>query len=154
MSSPALTLSLIERVLFLRQVSLFADLPPADLERVASVADERGYADGEQVATQGELGQELYIVVNGTLRVIQERDGSEHELALRTAGDVVGEMSLITQSPRIASLVAAGDVRTLRIGHREFGTILRERPSVGLAVMRVLATRLAEGSTPPVSTLT
>ena len=62
-------------------------------------------------------------------------------------------MSLITQTPRIASLVAVGDVRTLRIGHREFESMLRERPSVGLAVMRVLANRLAEAPAPPASTL-
>ncbi len=151
--SPARTLSSIERVLFLRQVSLFADLPPADLERVASIADERSYADGEVMATQGELGQELHIVIEGTLRVTQERDGSERQLALRTDGDVVGEMSLITQTPRIASLVAIGDVRTIRIGHREFESMLRERPSVSLAVMRVLANRLADAPPPPASTL-
>ena len=151
--SPTRTLSSIERVLFLRQVSLFADLPPADLERVASIADERSYADGEVVAQQGELGQELHIVIEGTLRVTQERDGSERQLALRTDGDVVGEMSLITQTPRIASLVAVGDVRTIRIGHREFESMLRERPSVGLAVMRVLANRLAEAPPPPASSL-
>src|SRR5207247_7086682 len=69
MSSSRMTLSLIERVLFLRQVSLFADLPPADLERVASIADELSYADGELVAAEGELGQELHIVVERTLRV-------------------------------------------------------------------------------------
>ena len=151
--SPARTLSSIERVLFLRQVSLFADLPPADLERVASIADERSYADGEVMAAQGELGQELHIVIEGTLRVMQERDGSERQLALRTDGDVVGEMSLITQTPRIASLVAIGDVRTIRIGHREFESMLRERPSVSLAVMRVLANRLADAPPPPASTL-
>ena len=153
MSGSTLTLSLIERVLFLRQVPLFADLPPADLERVASIADELSYADGELVAAQGELGQDLHIVVEGTLRVTQDRDGSERDLALRTTGDVVGEMSLITQTPRIASLVAAGDVRTIRIGYREFESMLRERPGVGLAVMRVLANRLAESSPPPVSAL-
>ena len=51
-------------------------------------------------------------------------------------------MSIITRTPRIASLVAEGDVRTLRIGHREFETMIRERPEVSLAVMRVLAERL------------
>ena len=141
-----MTLSVIERVLFLRQVSLFADLSPADLGRVASIADELSYSDGEVIAAEGELGQELHIVVEGTLRVTQEREGSEQELARRTTGDVVGEMSIITQTPRIASLVADGAVRTIRIGHREFESILRERPGVGLAVMRVLADRLAERS--------
>jgi CRP-like cAMP-binding protein len=51
-------------------------------------------------------------------------------------------MSIITRPPRVASLVAEGDVRTLRIGHREFESMIRERPDVALAVMRVLAERL------------
>jgi CRP-like cAMP-binding protein len=138
-------ISLIERVLFLRRVPLFADLAPSDLEHVAATAEERGYADGETLAAQGELGDELHIVVEGTIRVVQERDGSDHGLALRTEGDAVGEMSLITHAPRVASLVAEGPVRTIRIGHRAFESMLRERPEVALAVMRELAQRLTEG---------
>jgi len=139
-------LSLIERVVHLRAVPLFADLAPADLERVAAVAEERVYTDGETIAAEGELGQELHVVVDGTVRVVQDRDDGERELAERTRGDVIGEMSILTRSPRIASLVASGDVRTVRIGRREFESILRERPDVSLAVMRVLAQRLGEQS--------
>jgi CRP-like cAMP-binding protein len=51
-------------------------------------------------------------------------------------------MSIISRSPRVASLVADGDVRTVAIGHREFESIIRERPEVSFAVMRVLAERL------------
>ena len=144
MKASAGAISLIERVLFLRQVPLFADLTPADLERVAEIAEERGYADGETIAAEGELGNELHIVVEGVVSVIQDRDGTEHELARRTTGDAVGEMSLITHTPRIASLVASGPVRTIRIGHGKFESMLRERPDVALAVMRVLAQRLTE----------
>jgi HEAT repeat protein len=138
------TLSSIERVLFLRSVPLFADLSPPDLERVARLTEERGFADGEVIASEGELGDELHIVVEGTIRVVQERSGGEHELARRAAGDVVGEMSLIAQAPRIASLVADGPVRTIRLGHRDFESMLRERPGIAMGVMRVLANRLAE----------
>ena len=70
----------------------------------------------------------------------------EREVARRSAGDVVGEMSTVTRSPRIASLIAEGSVRTVRIGRREFESILRERPNVALGVVRVLAERLAEGT--------
>jgi hypothetical protein len=138
-------LSLIERVLFLRKVSLFADLSPTDLERVARLIEERGYGDGEVIAAEGELGEELHIVVEGTIRVVQGEERSERELARRTAGEVVGEMSLIAQAPRIASLIADGPVRTIRLGRHEFESMLRERPGVALAVMRVLVQRLAEG---------
>jgi hypothetical protein len=142
--SRSTTIPLIERVLFLRQVPLFADLEATDLERVAEIAEERGFADGETIAAEGELGDELHIVIEGTIRVVQDRGGSEHELARRTAGDVVGEMSLLTRTPRMASLVADGIVRAIRIGYREFESMLRERPDVALGVMRVLAQRLAE----------
>ena len=149
MSRSPTALPVIERVLVLRQVPLFADLVPTDLERVARVAEECGYTDGETIAAEGELGEELHIVIEGAIRVIQDLGGSERELARRTTGDVVGEMSIITRAPRIASLVADGVVRTIRIGHREFESMLRERPDVALAVMRVLALRIAEGARPP-----
>lgn len=144
MPEPVAAISIIERVLFLRKVALFADLAPSDLERVARLAEERGYADGELIAAEGELGEDLHIIVDGTIRVIQDREGSERELARRTAGDVVGEMSIITQTPRVATLVADGPVRTIRLRHREFESMLRERPTVAMGVMRVLAYRLAE----------
>jgi hypothetical protein len=149
MPETAKALGDLERVLFLRKVSLFADLSPADLERVARLAEERGYADGELIADEGEAGEELHIVVDGTIRVVRDRRGSERELARRSAGDVVGEMSIITQAPRVASLVADGPVRTIRFGHREFESMLRERPGVALAVMRVLAQRLDERGRDP-----
>lgn len=139
-------LSLMERVLFLRKVPLFADLSPPDLERVARLAEDHGYTDDEVIAAEGEIGDDLHIVVEGTIRVVRDRDGAEQELARRTTGDVVGEMSIVTQEPRIASLVADGPVRTVTLGHREFESMLRERPSIALAVMRVLAHRVAEGS--------
>jgi HEAT repeat protein len=148
MSGSVTALSVIERVLFLRKVSLFADLSPADLERVAQLVEERGYADGEVIAAEGEVGEELHIVIEGTIRVVQGGEGTERELARRSAGDVVGEMSLIAQAPRIASLIADGPVRTIRLGRHEFESMLRERPGVALAVMRVLVQRLAEGAPP------
>jgi len=93
-----------------------------------------------------ELGDELHVVTDGVIRVVADLDGSDREIARRSAGDVVGEMSLITRDPRIASLVADGVVRTIRIGHAEFESMVRERPDLALGVMRVLALRLAESS--------
>lgn len=146
MAEPLTSLSIVERVLLLREVPLLADLAPTDLERVAELVEEAGYIDGETIAAEGELGEDLHIVVDGTVRVVQGVGRSERELARRTAGDVVGEMSIITREPRVASLVASDAVRTIRLGHREFVSILRERPAVALAVMRVLAHRVSERS--------
>ena len=141
-----MTLSTMERVLFLRKVPLFADVSPEDLERVAELVEERGYAAGEVIASEGEIGDEEYIVIEGTIRVVQDRDGREHELARRGAGDVVGGLSMLRQAPRIASLVAEGPVRTICIRYRDVESVLRERPQIAIAAMRVMADRLAEAS--------
>lgn len=148
MTDALATMSDVERVLFLRKVPLFAELAPQDLRRVAAVADERAFVDGETIADQGEPGDELHIVVDGTVRVVRTDlgTGSEAELARRTQGDVVGEMALITQEPRMASLVASGEVRTLRLGRQEFEGVLRERPDTAIAVIRVLSLRLVESA--------
>jgi HEAT repeat protein len=136
------SMSPMERVLELRKVPLFTELSPGDLQRVAGIAEERTYAVGDVIAGEGELGDEMHIVLTGTVAVVRGDTGGT-PVARRGPGDAVGEMSIITHSPRMASLVAEGDVRTLRIGHREFESMIRERPDVALAVMRVLAERLS-----------
>ncbi|MGH2637001.1 MAG: Crp/Fnr family transcriptional regulator, partial [Actinomycetota bacterium] len=148
MARSSRSLSPMELVLVLRRIQLFAALEPAELHRIAAIAEERSYADGELLGAQDELGDEMHIVLEGTVRVVRA-DGDE--VARRSTGDVVGEMSVITREPRVASLVAEGDVRTLRIGHREFEGMVRERPDIALAVMRVLAQRLGSATTEPAS---
>ena len=139
------TISLMERVLFLRRVPLFADLQPAELKQVGSIAQERLFSDGETICRQGEAGEEMYIVISGEARVVLDAEGGQsRDLARRRAGEVVGEMAIISQEPRMASVMAAGQVRLLSIDRRSFEGILRERPETGLAVMRVLSQRLRE----------
>jgi HEAT repeat protein len=138
------TLSIMERILFLKRVPLFANLPPAELKQVATIADEHLFVDGEVIADQNEPGDELYVIVSGRVRVTVSTNGDDMELALRGAGEYVGEMAVISHQPRMAKLVAAGDVRTLCIGQKQFEGILRERPETSLAVMRELCDRLRE----------
>ena len=134
------TLPMMERIIFLRHVPLFADLPPSDLKHIAAVAGEQLYEDGAFIAREGEAGHELLVIVDGEVRVVV----SGKELTRRGRGDYVGEMAVLDGEPRSASLVAHGAVRALRIGRREFETILRERPETSRALMLVLARRLRE----------
>jgi HEAT repeat protein len=144
MTDAPTTITVLERVLILRRIPLFAALSPADLEELAQIGEERGYADGETIAREGEIGEELHVVTAGTIRVVTGAE--EREIARRGEGDVVGELSIITRGPRIATLVADGVVRTIRIGHGAFDAMLRERPDLAIGVMRVLAERLAESA--------
>jgi CRP-like cAMP-binding protein len=141
------TLSPMERILFLRRVSLFADLSPAELKRVASIASEQFFPNGEYLFHQDEAGDEMYIIVSGEVRVlVSKNDKPEAEVARRKPGEIVGERAIISREPRIASLMASGDVRVLCLDQKSFEGLLRERPEISLAVMRVLCARLKEAT--------
>lgn len=139
------TLALMERILFLKRVPLFANLVPSDIKQVAAIAREQSFSDGDILVQQGEVGDLMFIIVSGEVRVIVSNDQQETELARRKAGDYVGEMALITKE-RMATLAAIGQVHTLSIDRKSFESILRDRPDVSLAVIQVLCERLKEAS--------
>lgn len=145
MTETLATLPVMDRVLFLRRVPLFADLPPQDLLPIAAIASEHSFADADTIAEQDEPGDEMHIIVSGYVMVIlRQPDGHQQVLAVRSAGDVIGEMAVITSSPRMASLAARGPVRLLSIARRQFEAMLRERPETSLALLRVICQRLAD----------
>ena len=135
------TISLVERVLFLRKVSLFADLAPSDLKHIADLVRESQHVDGAVLGREGEVGDRLYLIVAGTVRVVR---GADRVIARRSTGEVIGEMSIVADIPRSATIVCEGDVRVLAIARRDFEAIMRDRPQVTRAIVRVLSTRLAE----------
>ena len=141
------TLSIMERILLLRRVPLLADLSPSDLKRVAAIATEHHFLDGEIIFEQDEPGDEMYVVVSGEVRVlVRNGNHNDKEVAQRKAGETVGEMSVISGDLRSASLVAAGEVHLLCLDQKSFEGLLRERPEVSLAVMRMLCERLRQAT--------
>ena len=142
---PLTSLSIMDRVLILRRVPLLADLAPAELKRVAEISTELDFSDGDMICEQGEPGDELYVIVSGEVRVLVNHPGQpEKEIARRVAGEVVGEMSIISGDMRVASVSATGDVRILCLDRLSFESLLRERPEVSMAVMRELCNRLKQ----------
>jgi CRP-like cAMP-binding protein len=134
------TVPLVERVLFLHKVPLFAALDPADLQQVARIATERSFAAGDTLMREGDAGDALYVIASGSVKV--ERAG--HHVAVRGVGDAVGEMALVGREPRNATIVAETEVRALRIARPDFESMLRDRPETALGVIRVLSARLSE----------
>ncbi|MBM4421593.1 MAG: cyclic nucleotide-binding domain-containing protein [Chloroflexi bacterium] len=135
-------LSVMQRVLFLGTVPVFSALPPGDLKQVAALAAEETHPDGAVLGREGEVGDRLYVIAQGTVDVV----GGDRVVARRGPGEAVGEMALLADQPRMATLRCAGEVRVLRLGRRDFEMIVRDRPAVALAVIRVLCGRLAETS--------
>jgi hypothetical protein len=138
------TVSILERILLLREIPIFADLSPEDLKRVAEIAREEWYPQDTTIFHQGEEGNMMFVIVEGHVRVVRTTEGKDQVLAQRGPGDFVGEMAIIESAPRSAALVTQSDVRTLAIDGETFKGILRERPEVSFAVLRSISRRLRE----------
>lgn len=125
----------------LQAVPMFADLDPEIRHRLASASSLVDVGAGAWLFREGETGDCLYLLRSGRLEVVL---GSSEEAALRvlTQGAVVGELALITDEPRSASVRAVRDSVLVRVDRASFEQLLREVPDFGLAVTRVLARQL------------
>ncbi|MBI3169562.1 MAG: HEAT repeat domain-containing protein [Chloroflexi bacterium] len=138
------TVSILERILLLREIPIFADLSPEDLKLIAESAREEWVPQTTDIFRQGDDGNMMFVIVEGHLHVIRTVNGNEQIVAQRSAGDFVGEMAAIESAPRSATLRAQTDVRLLAIDGETFKGILHERPDVSFAVLRSLSRRLRE----------
>lgn len=143
MPDPDATLGVIERMLCLRRVPLFKRLGPEDLQRVAAVATERQYAPHDALLTEGDLGDELVIIVEGDVLVVQGAGPDARLIRTYAGGDHIGELAVLRAQPRAATVVAGNDgVHGLVIDGEGLRAILEERPEVALALLATLADRI------------
>jgi signal transduction histidine kinase len=138
MSDPALA-SLEE---MLRAVPLFADLMPADLEALLASSRTFTAPTGMRIIGEGDAGEALFVILSGELEVSKNEDGREIVLARRGAGDFLGEMSLLEQRPRTASVHAVAESRLLEIDAATFQHLLETNPRIGMTILRTVAARL------------
>jgi len=138
------TVSMLERILLLREIPIFADLSAEDLELVANIAREEWYPANTAIFHQGEEGNMMFVIVDGHLDVVRTLNGTEQVLAQRGPGEFLGEMAIIEAAPRVATLRTQSEVRVLAINGETFKGILRERPDVSFAVLRSVSRRLRE----------
>ncbi len=145
MPEPSRTMSEIDTMLTLRRVPLFEGLDPEDLQRIATTCLERVYAAGAALVREGELGDELIVIVEGSVRVVQAAsDGTERLIRRYGAGDHIGELAILRERPRIATVIAEGDgVRAQVINGESLKAILRERPEAAMAMLATLAERIS-----------
>ena len=135
-------LSTLEKVLFLKSIDLFAQIAGEDLTQVALVATEAERDSGDEVFAEGEIGDALYVVLDGKVRVLQG-DRIVAELGER---ECFGEMAILDPAPRRATVTAITDTRLLRVGREEFQEILAEKPEIALGIIKVLTRRLRDAA--------
>jgi HEAT repeat protein len=137
------TLGIVERVLFLRDVPIFRRLEPEDLEPIAGLAGERLHPTGEYLCREGDLGDELFVVVEGAVEVSKQAEGAPHVLRTLHSGEHLGELAILREQPRSATVRALTDTRTLVLSGDALRTILEDRPQVSLAMLASLAERMS-----------
>ncbi len=128
----------------LRKVPFFEKLDPAKLKFLAFTSRAMRFAPGENLMVLGESADSAYVILEGEVEVLGETHGGEIVLAVVGCHALVGEMSLILEAPRVATVRAKNAVRALRIAKDVFLRLLVENPSCALHVMRSLSTRLTE----------
>ena len=131
--------------LLLRNVPLFSVLPEGQLSLLTSVVSRKSYPRNSKIITAGELTDSLYVIISGRLKVLMSDDeGREVILAILDSNDFFGEMGLLDDSPRSASVIALEACELLILSKREFKKCLSENFELSLAVMRGLVKRLRE----------
>jgi CRP-like cAMP-binding protein len=132
-------------VLALRKVPFLAHVDDAALGDLAKRAGVRRYVKGARIVSELESGADVFVIVKGRAEVsVDARAGERRVLGELDAGSAFGEMSSLTGELRSATITATTDVEALVIADADFDRLREERPQVALALVRILASRIAE----------
>lgn len=128
----------------LAHVDIFSTLTKKELQTLAKSSQERSYSAGKTIFSQGDTGTGLYVIKKGKIRITQAQnpDRAEQELTVLGPGDVMGEMALLDDLPRLATATAIEDVTALVLPVWEFRTALHSNPEIATKLLAVLSRRL------------
>ena len=135
-------MSLDSEVEALRNVAIFRKVDAARLRLLAFISERVKFAPGEILWRQGEIGDSALIILSGNARIVVSSDGEEKTVARLGKEDIVGEIAILCDVPRTASVIAEDELVGLSISKDTFLKFLQEFPEMALEVMRVLAARL------------
>lgn len=122
----------------LRGVPLFANLDEDELTEIGRHADEVSVPEGQVLVTQEATGNSFYVIIEGRADVI--RDGQK--LAELGDGDFLGEMALLEDLPRSATVIATTPIRLLEMHRRDFSSVLDDAPHLARKMLATMAHRL------------
>jgi CRP-like cAMP-binding protein len=129
----------------LKGVPLFEGLSRKELVQLERVCEDVQVEPGKVLCKEGHTGDEFFVIVDGRVQVTRK----SRRVSTLSSGDFVGEIALVTELPRTATVTAETPVRLFVLTRREFHAMLDQNPKVERKVLRVLARRLAETSSDP-----
>jgi len=133
----------MERLLALKQVPLFALLSLEQLEAIQQISQELEYVANETIIREGDRGGDLYLLLEGEVRVVKGA-GTAQERLLGTVAAIgyFGEMAALDNEPRSATVVAARPSRMLRLESDSLKELIHQMPEISFEIMRVLTQRV------------
>src|SRR2546425_11632924 len=134
------------KVPLLAQVPLFSGLSRRHLRRIADLAEEVRYRNGRTIVETGLPGNAFFVIAEGRAKVYRAKFPSGRPIAVLGPGDFFGEMALLDGGPRSATVVADGELTTIRLTRSGFRKVLTHEPSIAFGVMQELAARARRGT--------
>ncbi|MBI2567681.1 MAG: SpoIIE family protein phosphatase [Candidatus Schekmanbacteria bacterium] len=129
----------------LRKIPFLTDLSDKQLSEVAPYFTERSYAAGEFIIREGQVGDELFVVKSGSVKVSKNTvDGTEQIASVGKPGTFYGEMALLEDRPRSANVIALEDTETMVLSRVNFKELLVRFPDINLGMLRALSNRIRE----------
>lgn len=126
----------------LQNISLFSRVAPSRLKLIAFASQRLTFPEGQELFHQGDRGEVAYIVLDGGADVVVGPPGGEVTVARLGRNDIIGEMAILMDAPRSATVRATSRLETLEITKDMFFRMIEEFPEIAVEVMRVLAHRL------------
>jgi CRP/FNR family transcriptional regulator, cyclic AMP receptor protein len=126
----------------LRNIPLFAKVKPAKLKLLAFTSERLEYLSGDELFHQGDYGDAAYIILEGEADILVDTPKGAIKIATLGKNDIIGEIAILCDVPRTATVVAHGNLETLRVSKERFFHLVTQFPQVGIEVMRALASKL------------
>lgn len=138
-------MSILEEVEALKTVPLFSSLDHAQLKLIAFTSAIIEFQEGDVIFEEGEIGDEAYIILEGEAAIqVKSENGSKKIIAKVKPFDFIGEVAILCDIPRIATVLADTHVRAMKITKDSFFQLIKEFPEMSVHVMKELALRLNE----------
>ena len=135
-------MSLKQEFELLRRVPIFAEIEPSRLKLLAFMSERVGFDPGKRLMQQGDPADAAYLIIDGHAEVVLETSAGPVIVATLGANDFVGEMAILGDVPRNATVRAKDRVIALRISKEPFMRMVREFPTMAVSIMRELAQRV------------
>ena len=135
-------MGLSEEVELLRNIPLFAKIEPAKLKLLAFTSERLTFASGQELFHQGDSGDATYIIISGAAEILIDSDNGPMMVATVGRNDIIGEIAILCDVPRTATVRASEELETLKISKDLFFRLIAEFPQISIGIMRELAERL------------